>query len=152
MPKKMLLTTKSVKLIEKKEFVVEPLGSDYETFVVYIAVFNISSDISNKVHLSKRTQNIHLKADKVLKNVSSKYIDFANIFSPKLAIRLLKHISINNNAIKLGNDWQSLYSPIYSFGLIELEILNIYIKNNLINGFIKAFKSPIKTSISLIKN
>ncbi len=57
---------------------------------------------------------------KLLLKISSKYADFANVFSPKLAIKLSKHTKIKNHAIE---DWQPPYGPIYSLGLVELEIL-----------------------------
>ena len=50
---------------------------------------------------------------------------------------------MNNHVIELINDWQSQYGCIYSLGLIELETLKTYIKNNIVNGFIKLSKSPI---------
>ncbi len=45
------------------------------------------------------------------------------------------------------NDWQPLYSLFYSLGQVELEILKIYIKNNLVNKFIRPFKSFVRASI-----
>ena len=93
------------------------------------------------MHLSKRTQIAHLKADEALTKVSSKYADFADIFSPKLAAELLEHMGINDHAIELMDDQQPLYNPINSLGLVELEILKAYIENNLANGFIRPFKS-----------
>ncbi len=49
-----LLSTKRVKLIGKKEFAAATLDLEYKAFVVYIAALNISSDISDKVHPSKK--------------------------------------------------------------------------------------------------
>ena len=37
MPKKVLSTTRHIKLIEKKEITAIALDSEYETFVVYVA-------------------------------------------------------------------------------------------------------------------
>ena len=48
----MLLTTKRVKLIGKKEFTVATLDLEYKTFVVYIIALSIDSD--NKVHPLKK--------------------------------------------------------------------------------------------------
>ncbi len=73
--------------------------------------------------------------------VSSKYTNFVDVFSPKLATELPKHMRINNHAIKLVDNWQSLYSLIYSLRLVELETLKAYIENNLANNFIRPFKS-----------
>lgn len=47
----MFSTTKKVKLIEKKKFTIAILDLNYEVFRIYIATFNISSDIDNKIHL-----------------------------------------------------------------------------------------------------
>ncbi len=46
----------------------------------------------------------HLKPNKAFSKVPSKYANFADIFLPKLAAKLLKHTSINNYAIKLLDD------------------------------------------------
>ncbi len=67
----------------------------------------------------------------------SEYTDFADVFSPKLAVELPKHMRINDHAIELVDDWQPPYSPIYSLRPVELETLKAYIENNLANGLIK---------------
>ena len=69
----------------------------------------------------------------------SKYTDFADIFSSKLAAKLLEY-GINNYAIDLVDDWQPSYGSIYSLWPVELEIFKVYIKNNLANSFIRPFK------------
>ncbi len=56
------------------------------------------------MHLSRRAQIAHLKANKALIKVSSKYAHFADIFSPKLAAKLPKHMDINNHAMELVDD------------------------------------------------
>ena len=53
------------------------------------------------MHPSKRAQIAHLKADKALIKVPSKYADFADVFFPKLAVELPKHMEINDHAIEL---------------------------------------------------
>ncbi len=78
--------------------------------------------------------------NEVSTKIPSKYTDFADIFSPKLVIEILEHTRINNYTIKLVDDWQPLYSSIYSLSLVELETLKAYIKNNLANNFIKPSK------------
>ena len=55
---------------------------------------------------------------------------------------LPEHIEINMHAIDLEKDKQPSYGPIYSLGLVELEILKTYIETNLANGFIHHSKSP----------
>ena len=49
-------------------------------------------------------QIAYLKADKAFTKVPNKYIDFADVFSRKLAAKLFKHTIINNYTIKLLDD------------------------------------------------
>ena len=51
-------------------------------------------------------------------------------------MELPKNIGINEHAIKLQEGKQPPYRPIYSLGLVELEILKTYIKIYLKTGFI----------------
>lgn len=77
----------------------------------------------------------------------NKYDNFADVFIPKLVVKLPKYISINDYATELVDNWQSLYSFIYSLGLVKLKILKGYIKNNLANNFIRLSKSIARTLI-----
>ena len=54
---------------------------------------------------------------------------------------------MNEHAIKLEEDKQPLFRPIYSLKLVKLETLKIYIKTNLSNGFIQPSKFPAGASI-----
>ncbi len=99
------------------------------------------------MHSSKTAQIVHLKVDEAPTKVSSQYADFADVFSPKLAIKLSKHIKINDYTIKLVDDQELQYGPIYSLGPVELKILKNYIENNLTNGFIRPFKFPTEALI-----
>ena len=96
-------TTKQVKLIEKKEFVIAALNLEHKAFIVHIAALNI--DIGDKIHLSKKAQIAHLKANEALFKVFSEYADFADIFSPKLTAKLSEHTRINNHIIELMDNW-----------------------------------------------
>ena len=49
---------------------------------------------------------------------------------------------MNEHAIKLEEDKQPPFGPIYSLGPVELETLKTYIETNLANGFIRPSKSP----------
>lgn len=118
---------------------------EYEASIIHIAALSINSD--NKLHLSKKVQIAYLKADKALIKVPCNYADFADIFSPKLVAELLKNTQINDLTIKLIDDLQLFYGLIYSLGVIELEILKTYIKNNLAKGFIRPSKSLVKAPI-----
>ena len=99
------------------------------------------------MHPSKKAQVANLKVDKALTKVLSKYADFADIFSPKLAADIPEYMEINDHAIELVDDQQHSYGPIYSLDSIELERLKTYIENNLASGFIKPFKSPARALI-----
>ena len=99
------------------------------------------------MHPSKRAQIAHLKVDEAPSEISSKYADFADVFSPKLAAELPKYIKINDYAIELIDDQQLPYGPIYSLGPVKLEILKAYIENNLVSGFIRPSKSLVGVPI-----
>ncbi len=134
-----LLTTRQVKLIKKKEFAVAILDPKHEVFVVHIAALSVDS--GDEVHPSRKAQIAYLKANETPSEVSGKYADFVDFFSPKLAAELLEYTGINDHTIKLVDDHQPPYDPIYSLRAMELEILKAYIENNLASGFIKPFKS-----------
>ncbi len=97
--KNILPTIRQVELIEKKEFTVAVLDSENEAFVIYVATLSIN--LSDDIHPSKKASIAHLKADKAPTKVSSKYTDFADVFSPKLALNLPKNIKNNDRAIEL---------------------------------------------------
>ena len=62
-------------------------------------------------------------------------------------MELPENIEMNKHAIKLEEDKQPLFGPIYSLGPVELETLKTYIETNLANGFICHSKSPMGASI-----
>ena len=86
----------------KKELTTAVLDLEYKTFIINITTLCIDSE--DKVHPSKKAQIAHLKVDKASIKVPSEYTNFGDVFSPKLAVRLLKHTEINNHAIKLVDD------------------------------------------------
>ena len=82
-------TNKRSELVGKKEFTAALLDPGYETFVVYIASLENSSSIQEgDVHLSRRVQKAILVANKAPTSISTKYSDFADIFSLELASKL----------------------------------------------------------------
>ena len=85
--------------------------------------------------------------NKALTKVPAEYSDYSNIFSTEYVVELPENIGINEHTIKLEESKQPFFKPIYSLGLVELEILKIYIKTNLANGFIKSSKSPAEAPI-----
>ena len=72
---------------------------------------------------------------------------FFQIFSFDLAMELPENTGINKHAIKLQDDKQPPYGPIYSLRPIKLEILKIYIKTHFKTGFIRPSKSPAGISV-----
>lgn len=62
-------------------------------------------------------------------------------------MELLKNININKHTIKLVEDKQLPYGPIYNLRLMKLEILKTYIKINIKTGFIQLSKSSASTLI-----
>ena len=115
-------TIRYVKLIGKKKFAAAALDPKHKTFVVHVAFFSFvilpSFSLLN-VYPSCRPQIAGLIAKEALTKVPAKYFDFANIFSPDLASKLLEHTGINNHTIKLVDDQQSPYEPIYSLKPVE---------------------------------
>ena len=139
-----LPTTRWIELMGKKKFPAAALDPKYKVSIVHIAALSVDPD--DEMHLLRKAQIVHLKADKAPTKVSSKYTDFADIFSPKLAAELPEN-GISNHAIELMDDQQPSYSPIYILGSVKLETLKTYIENNLVNNFIKPSKSPTVASI-----
>ncbi len=97
-----LPTTRQVERIGKKKFIVVALDPEQEAFLIYVAALSV--DLGDEVHFSKRAQIAYLKADEAPSKVPSKYVDFADVFLPKLATELSEHMKINNYAIKLVDD------------------------------------------------
>ena len=61
-------------------------------------------------------------------------------------------MNINNYVIELVDNQQLLYKLINNLDLVELEILKAYIEKNLVNKFIRLFKSPTKLLSSLTQS
>ena len=103
---KTLLTTRYVELVGKKEFAAAALDPEYETYIVYVGLFNsvaLPSPFLLDNHPSCRPQIADLIAERVFTKVPIKYLDFADVFSPDLATKLPKPTGINEHAIKLVN-------------------------------------------------
>lgn len=135
---KTLFTTKKIQIIDPKEFAKAVLDLEQMAFVVHITTLFVKP---MKVYLDCKVQIAVLIADKAPVIVPAEYLDFADVIFKKSAVVLLEHIEINSHAINLDEGKKTLYEPIYSLGLVELEILKTYIKTNLANSFIRFFKS-----------
>ena len=94
-----LPTTRQFELIEKKEFTAATLDPEHKAFVVHIVALNV--DLGDEMHPSIKAQVAYLKVNEAPTKVASKYADFADVFSPKLATELPKHMGINDYAIEL---------------------------------------------------
>ena len=117
------------------------LDEESETFVVHEAALDASPwSVRMMMHSSQAAHITGLKQDKALIKVLSEYTDYADVFFSKMAMKLPKNISINEHAIKLQDNKQPLYTPIYSLRPVELESLKIYTETHLKTGFIRPSK------------
>lgn len=92
-----------MKPIDKKKFAAIALDLDHDIFVIYITTLNNSFYIANKIYPRKKTLIAQLKIDKAFIKYLSKYANFADVFLAKFVLELIKHIYINNHAIKFMN-------------------------------------------------
>ena len=74
--------------------------------------------------------------DETITVVRKKYFYYSNIFSIENAAKFLEHTKINDHAVKLEENKQPSFCLIYSLEPVELKTLKMYIKTNLVNGFI----------------
>ena len=139
-------TIKQIELVEKKVFAAAAFDPEHETFIVHVAFLESPSQEDN-VYPSYRAQIAALVANEAPTSISIEYSDFADVFFPEQASELSEHTRINDHTIKLVNNRQPPYGPIYSLGPIELETLKTYIETNLKNSFIRPFKSPEEAPI-----
>ena len=127
--------------MNQKKFAKLALNEESKTFVVYVAALEVFLT-EMIIYPSKKTQIAALKQDEVFTKVLSKYINYADVFSFNFVMKLPENTGINKHAIKLEKGKQPSYRLIYSLGLVELQILETYIKIYLKIGFIQPFKSP----------
>ena len=99
------------------------------------------------VNFKKQAQVGVLLFNKAPTEISAEYSDYNNVFLAKNIAELPENTKIDKYVIKLKEDKQSLFGPIYSLGLVELKTLKTYIKTNLTNGFIRLSKSLTKAPI-----
>ena len=142
-----LLMTRRVKIIDKREFAVAALNTDDETFVVHVAA--LAEPTTIPIYPSCQAQVAALTSEET--GILVEYSDFSNVFSSDSAAKLLEHNGINDYPINLLDDKQPSYGPIYSLGLVELEILKTYIEANLANGFIRPSKFPAGAPILFVR-
>ena len=102
-----------------------------------------SSPLKLNVYPFYKAQVSSLIVKKTPIKVLAKYSDFIDVFSLNLVSEFLKHIGINDYAIKLVDSQQPFYWSIYSLRPVELVTLKAYFKTNLANGFIRPSRSSI---------
>lgn len=78
-----------------------------------------------------------------------KYFNFANVFDKNKTDRLPKH-SQYNLAIKIKEEKQPSFGPVYDKSLIELGVLCDYINVMLAKKFIWPLKSPSETPVFFV--
>ena len=129
----------------KNKFAIAVFDPEHETFVVHVASFDsLSNDQKTNIHSFCRAQIAILVVNEAFISIFIEYSNFANVFSPELALKFSKYTKINFHAIKLVDNQQPPYEPIYNLKPVELEILKTYTETNLANGFIRFFKTLSK--------
>ncbi len=86
----------------KKKFTIAALDLKHEAFIVYKAALSV--DLGNEIYLLRKAQIAYLKADEVPIEELSKYVDFIDVFSLKLVIKLSEYVRSNDHVIKLIDD------------------------------------------------
>lgn len=94
---------KKVEFINHKIFATIILDTITKILVVYKKTFNINN-IKIIVYLFWAAQIKLLKAYQAFLTISAKYLNYINIFSPALIVKLSEYIGINNHVIELKND------------------------------------------------
>ena len=138
---KALLTTRQVELIDKHNFAKAALDENSETFVVHVAALGIqgaTEAAGMPIHPDRanQVQVAALQQDKAPTEIPPEYTNYANVFSPDLAMELPENTGINEHVIELIEGKKLPYGPIYSLGPVELETLKAYSKTHLKTGFI----------------
>ena len=118
------------------------LDANNKTFVMHIAIWEQEE---MPVYFKRQTQ-IKAQVGVLLFNKASievlaEYSNYSNVFLAEYAAEFSENTRMNEHAIKLEEDKQPSFGPIYSLDLVELETLKTYIKINLANGFIRPSKS-----------
>ena len=87
-----------MELIDKYEFVGTSLDENSATFVVHVTALN---NPKLAIYPSQALLLAALQKDKAPTKIPTKFADYANFFSPDLAMELPKTISMNERAIEL---------------------------------------------------
>ena len=136
-----LPTTKRVRLVDPKEFVIAALDTDSKTFVMHVAIrereeMAMNPDRKAPIEAQSGAQVGALLFNEASTEVQVEYSDYSDVFSAEIAAELPENPGINEHTIELEEGKQPPFGPIYSLGLVELETLKTYIETNLANSFI----------------
>lgn len=93
------------------------LNKNVEAFVVHVFFLNLESMI---IYPAQKAQITLLITEIV--TIPAQYLNYINIFSKKLAIKLFWHYHINKHIINLEPKKQPPYRLIYNLRIIKLKI------------------------------
>ena len=136
-----------MKIINKEECSVAIPNINKKIFAIYIValtrlitiLIHVSYQVSVALAISKKTR------------ILAEYSKFFNIFFLDSAVKLIKHIRINNHYMNLIENEYPLYSLIYNLGLVELNILKTYIEAKLASSFTRPSKFFINALILFVQ-
>ena len=103
---KVLLTTKQVQIINKKNFVIAALDTNSNTFMIYMVIWEqeemlMYSKKQAQIKAQNGAQVETLLFDKSPTEILMEYFYYSNVFLAKNAVKLLENIRINEYIIKL---------------------------------------------------
>ena len=100
-------------------------------------------NLKKQVQIEAKAQVGVLIFDKAPIIILAKYFYYSIIFLVEYIAKFLENTKINEYTMKLEKSKQLFFESIYNLKLVELEILKIFIKINLVNNFIRPSKSLI---------
>lgn len=103
------------------------------------------------IYLLQTAEIAALKQNKASSQVWVKNSDFSDDFLVEKTLVLLEQTKLNKHIIKLKDEKQSFYRPIYNLRLVELETLNMYLETHLKTSIIQSSKSPATVLIFVDK-
>ena len=108
------------------------LDINSKTFMIYMAIQEWEKILiyfkkQVQIKAQSRAQIGALLFNKVFTKILIKYSDYNNIFLVENTAELSENTKMNKYAIKLKEDKQLLFGPIYSLKPVELETLKTYI-------------------------
>ena len=107
------------------------LNTNSITFVIYITIWEREKMLMHfKNQAQIKAQVGVLLFNKAFTKILVEYFNYSNVFSAENAAELPENTRINKHAIKLEEDKQPFFKPIYSLGSVKLKTLKTYIKIN----------------------